>query len=161
MAEFDREKLITEAKRIRAAIEAISNYAPDNLAVENKLLYPVWVPEVKVYDDKDLDHPQSKMRGPTSGLLYKCKTSHTTQGDWPPEITPTLWTVIDEAHAGTKDDPIPAARGMEYTYGLYYRDPEDGKLYICKRTGEEDGGKVELQFLPHELLNQYFEEVTE
>lgn len=158
---LDAQKLITEAKRIRAGIEAISNYAPDNLAVENKLLYPAWVPEVKVYDDKDLDHPQTKMRGPTSGLLYKCKTSHTTQGDWPPEITPALWTVIDETHAGTKDDPIPAARGMEYTYGLYYRDPEDGKLYICKRDKEEDGGKIELQFLPHELVGQYFEEVTE
>lgn len=54
---------------------------------------------------------------------------------------------------------IPAAKGMEYTYGLYYTDPEDGKLYRCERTGEQPGGKVTLQFLPHELVGLYFTEV--
>ena len=72
---------------------------------------------------------------------------------------PALFTVIDETHAGTQDDPIPAAKGMEYTYGLYYTDPEDGKLYRCERTGEQPGGKVTLQFLPHELVGLYFTEV--
>lgn len=61
---------------------------------------------------------------------------HTTQADWPPHKTPALWTIIDLEHTGTQDDPIPAARGMEYTYGLYYKDPEDTKLYLCERTGE-------------------------
>ena len=45
---------------------------------------------------------------------------------------------------------------MEYTYGLYYRDPEDGQRYLCQRTGESEGGKVVLQYLPHELVGQYF-----
>ena len=49
---------------------------------------------------------------------------------------------------------------MEYQYGLYYLDPEDSKLYLCKRTGEAEGGKVILQYLPHELIGQYFEEMT-
>lgn len=62
--------------------------------------------------------------------------------------------------AGTQDDPITAARGMEYTYGLYYRDPEDGLVYLCERIGEAEGGKIVLQYLPHELAGQYFEEVT-
>lgn len=75
---------------------------------------------------------------------------------WPPHSTPAMWTIIDLEHAGTKDDPIPAARGMEYTYGLYYRDPEDTKLYLCERTGEQSGGKIILQYLPHELVGNYF-----
>ena len=74
-------------------------------------------------------------------------------------LTPAMFTVIDEEHAGTQEDPIPAAKGMEYTYGLYYTDPEDGKLYRCERTGEQPGGKVTLQFLPHELVGLYFTEV--
>ena len=37
--------------------------------------------------------------------------------------------------------------------------PEDGKLYRCERTGEQLGGKVTLQFLPHELVGLYFTEV--
>ena len=54
--------------------------------------------------------------------------------------------------------PFPAARGMEYEYGKSYLDPEDGKTYLCKR-GEETGSIV-LYYLPHELIGQYFEEVT-
>ena len=66
--------------------------------------------------------------------------------------------VINTSSPGTIDDPIPAARGMEYEYGKYYLDPEDGKTYLCKR-GEETGSIV-LYYLPHELIGQYFEEVT-
>lgn len=89
----------------------------------------------------------------------------------PTEITPqahqppggigmeAIYALIDKEHAGTQADPIPAARNMEYTYGKYYRDPEDGKLYLCKRIGEEDGGTIILQYLPHELIGHYFEEV--
>ena len=68
------------------------------------------------------------------------------------------YTYIDVEHAGTQDGPIPAARGMEYEYGKYYLDPEDEKTYLCKR-GEETGSIV-LYYLPHELIGQYFEEVT-
>ena len=67
--------------------------------------------------------------------------------------------VIAAGQAGTVEDPIPAARGMEYEYGKYYRDPEDGKTYLCQRTGEAEEGKVVLQYLPHELTGQYFTEV--
>lgn len=45
---------------------------------------------------------------------------------------------------------------MEYTYGLYYTDPEDGKLYLCERIGAAAGDKIILQYLPHELVGQYF-----
>ena len=62
----------------------------------------------------------------------------------------------DPGEAGTTDDPITAARGMEYEYGLYYFDPEDGKTYLCERIGEAEGGKIILQYLPHELIGQYF-----
>ena len=56
----------------------------------------------------------------------------------------------------TKDDPIPAERGMEYVYGLYYSDGEDRKLCLCQRTGEAAGGMVVLRYLPHELVGHYF-----
>lgn len=90
------------------------------------------------------------------GKVYKCRQAHTSQTDWNPAATPALWVVIDAAHAGTQDDPIPAARGMEYEYGKYYLDSEDGKVYLCERTGEQAGGKITLQYLPHELVGNYF-----
>ena len=94
-----------------------------------------------------------------SGKVYKCRQAHTSQADWTPDKTPNLWAVIDAEHAGTQDDPIPAARGMEYEYGKYYLDGEDGKTYKCERIGEAAGGKIVLQYLPHELAGQYFTEV--
>ena len=93
------------------------------------------------------------------GKVYKCRQAHTSQADWTPDKTPALWAVIDAEHAGTQADPIPAARGMEYEYGKYYLDSEDGKVYLCERTGEAAGGKIVLQYLPHELVGNYFKAV--
>ena len=93
------------------------------------------------------------------GRVYKCRQAHTSQEGWKPSATPALWVVIDVTHAGTQDDPIPASRGMEYEYGKYYLDSEDGKTYKCERIGEQSGNKITLQYLPHELVRQYFTEV--
>ena len=93
------------------------------------------------------------------GKVYKCRQGHTSQADWTPDKTPNLWAVIDAEHAGTQADPIPAIRGMEYEYGKYYLDGEDGKVYLCERTGEQAGGKIVLQYLPHELVGNYFKAV--
>lgn len=94
------------------------------------------------------------------GKVHKCRQAHTSQADWTPDKTPALWAVIDAEHAGTQADPIPAARGMEYEYGKYYLDGEDGKVYLCERTGEQAGGKITLQYLPHELIGNYFKAVS-
>lgn len=94
------------------------------------------------------------------GELYKVIQAHTSQADWTPDAVPALFTRIDEQHDGSKYDPIPASRGMEYEYGLYYRDGENGKLYICARQGVTSG-KIVLQYLPHELIGQYFTLVEE
>ena len=75
--------------------------------------------------------------------------------------TESLYTHIDEAHAGTIEDPIPAKVNMEYEYGKYYS--EDGTIYLCKRGGIPDdqaeemyGEKETLQYLPSALVGQYF-----
>lgn len=98
------------------------------------------------------------------GQVYRMvqSTKVTPQAHQPPGGIgmEAIYALIDKEHAGTIADPIPAARNMEYTYGKYYRDPDDGKLYLCKRIGEEDGGTIILQYLPHELVGQYFEEVV-
>lgn len=100
-------------------------------------------------------------RDPLTDRLYRCAQAHTSQEGWNPSLTPALWTVVDVTHAGTLDDPIPAARGMEYEYGKHYLDPEDSQIYRCARTGEASGGKVTLQYLPHELVGQYFMAVSD
>ena len=116
------------------------------------------VPELITAWSYPVDYAEGDRRS-YGGKVYKCRQAHTSQADWTPDKTPNLWAVIDAEHAGTQDDPIPAARGMEYTYGLYYKDPEDTKLYLCERTGEAAGGKITLQYLPHELVGNYFKAV--
>ena len=116
------------------------------------------VPELITAWSYPVDYAEGDRRS-FGGKVYKCRQAHTSQADWPPHLTPALWVVVDVTHAGTQDDPIPASRGMEYEYGKYYLDSEDGKTYKCERIGEAAGGKIVLQYLPHELVGQYFTEV--
>ena len=49
---------------------------------------------------------------------------------------------------------------MEYEYGKYYLDGENGNTYLCQRTGEAAGGTIVLQYMPHELIGNYFTAVN-
>ncbi len=135
------------AARLRPMIEAAATSLPDSDAATAVELFPKWVYPVSYIEGN---------RVSDGGKLYKCQQAHTSQEGWKPSTTPALWVVIDVAHAGTQDDPIPASRGMEYEYGKYYLDSEDGKTYLCERIGEATGGKIVLQYLPHELVGNYF-----
>lgn len=139
-----------EALRYRQRIETAVQSLPDSEALEVVTLYPAWAAGIAVTAGKRYQYADK---------LYKVRDgkSHTTQEDWTPDVTPDLWAVVDETHAGTIDDPIPAARGMEYEYSKYYLDGEDSKIYLCQRTGEAAGGTIVLQYMPHELVGQYFE----
>ena len=137
------------AARLRPVIEAAATSLPDSDAAKAVELFPKWeYPHDYVVGDRVNDISTNK--------LYKCVQAHTSQALWEPAATPALWVVIDVSHAGTQDDPIPASRGMEYEYGKYYLDNEDGKTYKCERIGEAAGGKIVLQYLPHELVGNYF-----
>lgn len=68
-------------------------------------------------------------------LLYKCRQAHTTQDNWTPDVYQAGWEVIDETHAGTKEDPIPYSSGMQIYNGKYYT--EDGILYLCNRDSSQ------------------------
>ena len=144
------------ARALRPYIVKASASLSDADALKAKELYARWAPNMTV-------KPGDRLVFADSGVdkLYRVNKDqgHTTQTGWEPNISPALFTVIDETHAGTHDDPIPASRGMEYTYGLYYKDPEDTKLYLCERTGSTAGDKITLQYLPHELVGQYFSSV--
>ena len=151
---------VARAAELRPMIEQASASLSDGEAAKSPELFPRWADHigetVKPGDRRsDMDE---------SGVLHVYRVNkgqgHTTQENWPPHSTPAMWTIINVDHAGTQDDPIPAARGMEYTYGLYYKDPEDTKLYKCERIGEQSGNKITLQYLPHELVGQYFKEAT-
>lgn len=147
---------VARAAELRPMIEQAAKSFTDADAAKSPELVARWADHIG-----EAVAPGDRMSDvDNDGILHVYRVNdghgHTTQADWPPHSTPAMWTIIDLEHAGTQDDPIPAARGMEYTYGLYYKDPEDTKLYKCERTGEAAGGKIVLQYLPHELAGQYF-----
>ena len=141
-----------EALELRNALMAFARSAPDNDAATFPSLYDKWVVGERVEPgDRRYYAPNKKLYKVNEGM------GHTTQADWTPDKTPALWTIVDVEHTGTVADPIPASRGMEYTYGLYYLDSEDSNTYLCSRAGTQSGDTIVLQYLPHELVGQYFE----
>lgn len=140
------ENAIAWRKQLTPVIENLD----DASAIKSKMLYPIWNVDTTYEEDKH------RVRRTIEGgdILFKCKQSHTSQSGWEPENAPALWVAINETNAGTIEDPIPAARGMEYEYGKYYLDGEDSNIYLCERSGET--GTVVLQFMPHELVGHYF-----
>ena len=150
---------MARAVELRPMIEQAAKSLTDAEAAKSPELVARWADHIG-----EAVAPRDRMSdADNNGVLHVYRVNdghgHTTQADWPPHSTPAMWTIIDLEHAGTQDDPIPAARGMEYIYGLFYKDPEDTKLYLCERIGEAAGGKIVLQYLPHELVGQYFTEV--
>ena len=150
-------ELLEMARKLRPYIEQAAQSLPDADGLKAKALYPRWEKLVQLGSVT----AEAGYRFTYDGDLYKCTDKNPIfQADWVPgNGTAALYVRIDEAHAGTLADPIPAARSMEYIYGMYYADPEDSKVYLCTRTGDADGGTITLHYLPHELVGLYFEEV--
>lgn len=66
------------------------------------------------------------------GKLYKVIQAHTLQDNWIPGVgTESLYSCIDDAHAGTADDPIPYEGNMALACGLHYT--QGGVVYRCTR----------------------------
>ena len=145
---------LSSAQKLRPVIETAMAKVDDNTALEAPQLSKIW-------KEGEYVKPGDRRYYIPTRKLYKVRDGqgHTTQADWTPDKTPALWAVVSKGQTGTIDDPIDASRGMEYVYGLYYLDSDDGKLYLCQRTGEAAGGTVVLQYLPHELVGHYFVEV--
>lgn len=149
------EYSVKKMQHLKAALRAFAQTVTDEQAATFPTVFPEW----KVGETVK---PGDRRYYPPTEKLYKVRDGqgHTTQADWTPDVAVSLWSVVDVAHAGTLADPIPAARSMEYTYGLYYLDPEDGLVYLCTRAGAAEGDAISLAYLPHELVGQYFAEVT-
>ena len=149
-----------DLKGIAAFIKAARDAAPDQAAANAPELYPAFEDVVGTYQKKG-----ARVRYTVNDqiVLYKLTCEDQTENgtlileSWNPVDAPSIWTAIDVTHAGMIDDPIPAVAGMEYTKGLYYI--EDGTIYLMNRQGMAEGETITLQYLPSQLVGQYFEVV--
>ncbi len=141
---------LISAQKIRAAMDAAGEALSDQKALECKSLYWQW--------DELIGTEAKPGRRFLSGQgLFEVRAdagTHVFSREWPPgPNTASLYEAINEAHAGTADDPIPWGQPMELTMGLYYS--EGGKTYYCTR----DSGQP-LAFKLAELVGLYVEEVN-
>ena len=142
------EELVAYLKAARPQVD-------DQTAVICKDFYPEWAVGIEI-TSKMIEAGQNRYH--CDGILYRTETPHTTQENWKPGIArASIWTAINEEHAGTIEDPIPVPEELvsfEYAWGKYYS--ESGTLYICDRQGGKDGDKYTLSYKPSQLIGHYF-----
>ena len=105
----------------------------DQTALRMAEFYPEWVDlATEQYSTEKVG-----FRFTHDGNLYKTiPANHTFQADWVPGVgTESIYVRIDEAHDGTKYDPIPYDGNMALESGKYYI--QDDVIYLCNRdTGQ-------------------------
>ena len=105
---------------IRKALESLS----DGEALESVDIFPEWRPD---YDYVLLPDP-SRVRW--NDKLYKCRQTHHSLEQYPPDLVPALWEVVEKPGDGdSPDTPIAYSWGMELKLGKYYE--QFGVVYIC------------------------------
>lgn len=112
----------TEALMMRRHIEAAVQSLPANDALAVVSLHPEWAVGMVL---------AVGMRVQYAGGLYEVLQAHTAQADWTPDVSASLFAVVNETHAGTENDPIPYDGNMALVNGLYYT--QDGVVYKCTR----------------------------
>lgn len=116
------------AMQLRPIIEQASQSLEDAVALTAMELFPKW---------KELVEKSAKV---TKGFRfqYEDKLYRTEQAEYtfvahyiPGVGTESLFSVVDEQHAGTKTDPIPYEKNMEIFKGKHYSQYD--VLYLCIR----------------------------
>lgn len=123
----------------------------DQEALQVKSLYDEWADLVKEsYVAQETGFKFAHTKDGVTDLYKTMQANFTFQGQWEPGAvgTESLYSHIDEAHAGTEEDPIPYKKNMEIFNGKYYT--YNDVLYRCTR----DSG-IPLQHGLDELVGLY------
>lgn len=126
----------------------------NNTALKFKSLYESWQTLV----DAGFKAEEIGYKFTHNEVLYKtAQANFTFQQQWEPgtEGTQSIYTRIDESHAGTKEDPIPYEKNMELFEGKYYT--QNDVLYLCIR----DSGIAMQYDLADLVTSKYVEVVSE
>ena len=115
------------ALQLRPVIEKASQSLEDAVALTAVELFPHW----KVLVGK-ADKVSKGFRFHYNDKLYRTEQpEYTFVEHYVPGSTGTesLFSLVDESHTGSKEDPIPFEKNMEIYDGLYYT--QNGVLYRC------------------------------
>lgn len=117
------------ALQLRPVIEKASQSLEDSVALTAPELFPIW----KQLVEKGVE-VEKGFRFQHENKLYRTEQpTYTFVAHYVPGTvgTESLFSVVDETHAGTIEDPIPYDGNMEIFNGLYYS--QSGVIYRCIR----------------------------
>lgn len=139
------------ALQLRPVIEKASQSLEDAVALTAVELFPKW---------KDLVENgvevEKGFRFQHDNKLYRTEQpKYTFVAHYVPGSvgTESMFSKVDETHAGTIEDPIPYETNMEIYEGLYYF--QNGVLYLCIRSSG-----IPLQHDLSALVGNYVEVVA-
>lgn len=118
------------AMQLRPVMEKAAQSLEDAVAITAVELFPYWKQLVSA--GKTVE---KGFRFQYEGQLYRTEQpSYTFVETYVPGSagTESLFSRVDETHAGTLDDPIPYERNMEIYEGLYY--VQSDVVYRCIRS---------------------------
>lgn len=118
------------ALQLRPIMEQAVQSLDDAVALTAVELFPQWKELVKKGAEVE-----KGFRFQHDGKLYRTEQpKYTFVEQYVPGVvgTESLFSKVDEAHAGTREDPIPYEKNMEIYEGLYYT--QNNVLYQCIRS---------------------------
>lgn len=139
------------ALQLRPVIEKASQSLEDSVALTAVELFPKW----KELVEKSVE-VEKGFRFQHDNKLYRTEQpKYTFVAHYVPGSvgTESLFSKVDETHAGTIEDPIPYEKNMEIYEGLYYS--QNGVLYLCIRSSG-----IPLQHDLSVLVGNYVEVVA-
>lgn len=77
--------MIERARRLRKTVEALAETLEDENALKSVELFPAWKVNTWYEIGERVRH---------DGVLYKCISSHTSQSDWVPTDSISLWARV-------------------------------------------------------------------
>lgn len=143
LMERSRSLSESEVSRMLIAQQINTLTVDDNTALRMVEFYPEWAIDTSYAVGYKVKR---------NGKLWRVVQGHTAQVGWEPENAASLWTEINETHAGTLDDPIPYNGNMALVNGLYY--VQDYVIYRCNRDTVNP-----VYNALHDLIGIYVEEV--
>lgn len=118
------------ALQLRPVIEKASQSLEDSVALTAVELFPKWKELVT-----NCKQVKKGFRFQYDGKLYRTEQpEYTFVNTYVPgtQGTESLFSKVDETHAGTYEDPIPYEKNMEIYQGCYYI--QNDVIYLCIRS---------------------------
>lgn len=142
--------ILEQVRAIRKAMDKAGIFLKPEQAATVTYLFKPWT---HTDGNGNAVHYEVDDRRRYNDVVYQCRQAHDALAHQTPDIIPALWLRLDVEHAGTLEDPIPYATGMEIFNGKYYTENEI--LYLCNR----DSGTALYNNLS-DLVNIYVEVVA-